>query len=64
MADSVRQLCSERIDPFVGQWFERGEIDGVRGLAKELGAPAGPRSSTRRSWVFSACTWRAMAVRG
>ena len=35
---SVRQLCEERIDPYVADWFERGEIDDVRGLAKELGA--------------------------
>jgi hypothetical protein len=35
---SVRQLCGERIEPYVADWFERGEIDDVRGLAKELGA--------------------------
>jgi glutaryl-CoA dehydrogenase len=35
---SVRQLCAERIDPYVADWFERGEIDDVRGLVKELGA--------------------------
>jgi glutaryl-CoA dehydrogenase len=35
---SVRQLCDERIDPYVADWFERGQIDDVRGLAKELGA--------------------------
>ncbi len=35
---SVRQLCAERVDPYVADWFERGEIDDVRGLAKELGA--------------------------
>ncbi|HET7352117.1 MAG TPA: acyl-CoA dehydrogenase family protein [Marmoricola sp.] len=34
----VRQLCSDRIDPHVGEWFERGEIPDIRGLAKELGA--------------------------
>ena len=38
VADSVRQLCAERVDPFVADWFERGEIDDVRGLTKELGA--------------------------
>jgi glutaryl-CoA dehydrogenase len=38
VAASVRQLCAERIDPFVSDWFERGEIDDVHGLAKELGA--------------------------
>lgn len=36
--DSVRQLCNERIDPHVAEWFERGAIEDVRGLAKELGA--------------------------
>lgn len=35
---SVRQLCAERIDPYVADWFEKGSIDDVRGLAKELGA--------------------------
>ncbi|MDP3891926.1 acyl-CoA dehydrogenase family protein [Nocardioides sp.] len=35
---SVRQLCAERIDPYVTDWFERGQIEDVRGLAKELGA--------------------------
>lgn len=36
--DSVRQLCNERIDPHVAEWFERGAIDDIRGLAKELGS--------------------------
>ncbi|EWT00252.1 acyl-CoA dehydrogenase [Intrasporangium oryzae NRRL B-24470] len=36
--DSVRQLCAQRVDPYVADWFERGTIDDVRGLAKELGA--------------------------
>jgi len=35
---AVRQLCADRIDPHVADWFERGKIDDVRGLAKELGA--------------------------
>ena len=35
---SVRQMCTERIDPHVAEWFERGEIPDIRGLAKELGA--------------------------
>ncbi|WP_302271756.1 acyl-CoA dehydrogenase family protein [Nocardioides sp. Arc9.136] len=35
---SVRHLCAERVDPFVADWFERGVVDDVRGLAKELGA--------------------------
>ncbi|GAA1443925.1 acyl-CoA dehydrogenase family protein [Mycobacterium cookii] len=35
--DTVRQLCAERIAPYVADWFESGAIDDVRGLAKELG---------------------------
>ncbi len=35
---AVRTMCRERIEPHVGTWFERGEIDDVRGLARELGA--------------------------
>jgi glutaryl-CoA dehydrogenase len=35
---SVRKLCAELIDPYIADWFERGEIPDVRGLAKELGA--------------------------
>lgn len=35
---TVRQMCADRIEPHVADWFERGEIDDVRGLAKELGA--------------------------
>jgi glutaryl-CoA dehydrogenase len=34
----VRQLCADRIDPYIAEWFEAGEIPDVRGLAKELGA--------------------------
>ncbi|KAA1424976.1 acyl-CoA dehydrogenase [Mumia zhuanghuii] len=36
--DSVRHLCAERVDPYVADWFERGEIPDIRGLTKELGA--------------------------
>ena len=35
--DSVRTMCERRIDPYVADWFERGEIDDIRGLTKELG---------------------------
>lgn len=35
---SVRRLCAERIDPYIAEWFERGRIENVRGLVKELGA--------------------------
>jgi glutaryl-CoA dehydrogenase len=35
---SVRQLCADRIDPFVADWFESGVIPDPRGLTKELGS--------------------------
>jgi len=35
---SVRRLCANLIDPYVGDWFEAGEIPDLRGLARELGA--------------------------
>ncbi|CCH79681.1 Glutaryl-CoA dehydrogenase, mitochondrial [Nostocoides japonicum T1-X7] len=35
---SVRQLCEQRIEPFVADWFEQGTLPDARGLAKELGA--------------------------
>ena len=35
---SVRQLCAERVDPYVADWFERGEVDDIRGLAREFGS--------------------------
>lgn len=34
---AVRQFCDDRVDPFIGQWFEAGEIPDIRGLTKELG---------------------------
>lgn len=35
---SVRQFAAERIEPYVADWFERGQIDSPRELAKELGS--------------------------
>lgn len=35
---SVRQMCEERIQPHVAEWFEQGTLPDVRGLAKELGS--------------------------
>lgn len=35
---SVRAFLDKRVEPFVADWFERGEVDDVRGLTKELGA--------------------------
>ncbi|HET8983387.1 MAG TPA: acyl-CoA dehydrogenase family protein, partial [Pedococcus sp.] len=34
---SVRQLCEKVVDPCVADWFERGEIADIRGLAQDLG---------------------------
>ncbi|MEU3271997.1 acyl-CoA dehydrogenase family protein [Saccharomonospora sp. NPDC006951] len=38
VADSVRRLCEDKVDPFVADWFERGELPDIRGLAQELGS--------------------------
>ncbi|ASR35005.1 acyl-CoA dehydrogenase [Prauserella marina] len=38
VAESVRRLCEDKIDPFVADWFERGELPDIRGLAQELGS--------------------------
>ena len=35
---TVRNVCRDRVEPYVADWFERGEIDDVRELAKALGA--------------------------
>jgi len=35
---SVRALMERRVDPFVADWFERGEIGDLPGLARDLGA--------------------------
>ncbi len=35
---SVRKLAEERIAPYVADWFERGEVDDPRGLARDLGS--------------------------
>lgn len=34
---SVRALCDKRIEPYIAEWFEAGELPGARELAKELG---------------------------
>lgn len=36
--DSVRAMCESRIQPDIAEWFEKGEIPDIRGLAKDLGA--------------------------
>jgi glutaryl-CoA dehydrogenase len=35
--DTVRTFCAEKISPYIAEWFERGELPGVRELAKEMG---------------------------
>ena len=35
---SVRQMCEERILPYVADWFEQGGLPDARGLTKELGS--------------------------
>lgn len=35
--DAVRAFVERRVTPSVADWFERGEIDDLRGLAKDLG---------------------------
>ena len=35
--ETVRDWCADRVLPHVADWFERGELPGVRELAKELG---------------------------
>ncbi|SDP73758.1 glutaryl-CoA dehydrogenase [Pedococcus dokdonensis] len=35
---TVRTFLDRRVEPFVADWFERGEVDDVRGLTQELGA--------------------------
>lgn len=34
---TVRTFLDRRVQPYVADWFERGEVDDVRGLTKELG---------------------------
>ncbi|MDR6863874.1 acyl-CoA dehydrogenase family protein [Phycicoccus sp. 3266] len=35
--DSTRAFLDKRVEPHVADWFERGEVDDIRGLARELG---------------------------
>ena len=35
---TVRAFLDKRVEPYVADWFERGEIDDVRGLTRELGS--------------------------
>ncbi|MFE8954748.1 acyl-CoA dehydrogenase family protein [Streptomyces althioticus] len=35
--DTVRGWAADRVLPYVGDWYEKGELPDVRGLARELG---------------------------
>jgi glutaryl-CoA dehydrogenase len=35
---TVRAFLDKRVEPYVADWFERGEIDDIRGLTTELGS--------------------------
>jgi glutaryl-CoA dehydrogenase len=35
---AVRAFCDDRVTPHVGQWFEDGEVPGIRDLVKAMGA--------------------------
>ncbi|WP_313022102.1 acyl-CoA dehydrogenase family protein [Mobilicoccus sp.] len=35
--DTVRRVCDEHVDPYVAEWFEKGELPVVRELAQTLG---------------------------
>ncbi|GAA2908226.1 hypothetical protein GCM10020221_00400 [Streptomyces thioluteus] len=36
--DTVRRWAADRVLPYVADWYERGELPGIRELARELGA--------------------------
>ncbi|MFJ2177861.1 acyl-CoA dehydrogenase family protein [Streptomyces sp. NPDC087851] len=36
--DTVRAWAADRVLPYVAEWYERGELPGIRELAKELGS--------------------------
>lgn len=35
---AIRQMLDRSVEPYIAEWFERGEIPNVRELAKELGS--------------------------
>ena len=35
--DLVRRFCDDHVTPYVGEWFDRGEVPDARGLSRELG---------------------------
>ncbi|EDY44569.1 acyl-CoA dehydrogenase family protein [Streptomyces sp. SPB074] len=36
--ETVRRLCDASVEPHIAGWYERGELPGVRELARELGS--------------------------
>lgn len=34
---AVRHVCAEQVDPYVAEWFEKGELPVIKELAKSLG---------------------------
>ncbi|MFF0449194.1 acyl-CoA dehydrogenase family protein [Streptomyces sp. NPDC004609] len=36
--DTVRDWAADRVLPYIADWYERGELPGIRELARELGA--------------------------
>jgi len=34
---AVRQVCASTIDPYIADWFEAGDLPGIRDLTRELG---------------------------
>src|ERR671925_1205798 len=38
MRDTVREWAADRVLPYVADWYERGELPGIRELARELGS--------------------------
>ncbi|MEV0974680.1 acyl-CoA dehydrogenase family protein [Microtetraspora glauca] len=34
---AVREVCAALVDPYVAEWFESGDLPGIRELTKELG---------------------------
>ena len=34
---AVRQVCASSVDPYIADWFEAGDLPGIRDLTRELG---------------------------
>jgi len=35
--EAVRQVCADAVDPYIAEWYERGELPTARELAREFG---------------------------